>query len=451
MIKNMMMIASIAVLLLTLSCSDKTTKNKETTAKVTINLTTSDVGSVYGAFVILQNNSDPSFSYGQSASGNTVTFAGVIYGSYTLTVTLEGYTTYVNSNIFIQVETYNTPVHLIATPINFSRVTINPTTSDGGSITGAFVILQKSGDSSTCYIQSASSSSVTFPSVVYGRYTLTVTHTGYATYVNNSIMIYTETFIQPVELTATTTPIEVSLITINIDHNYYAFENTSPINIILKNINGDPSLIYADTTVGNSVVFPAVVYGSYELTVTNQAFTTYTAYVNIAAPLVNRDVSLSFQGSSGGFIFYDKGYKSDGWRYMEAAPYSAEFEAQWGSYGTLIGGTSAAIGTGKENTQIIIDWLNSHGETDRAAQLCIALNVEEEWFLPSKDELTLMYQYLRLRGIGDFGASGSNNRWIYWSSSEYSNNAAWSMYFQYGSQDYNNEYNSFRVRAVRTF
>src|SRR5680860_725664 len=76
-------------------------------------------------------------------------------------------------------------------------------------------------------------------------------------------------------------------------------------------------------------------------------------------------------GPAGGYIFYDKGYYSSGWRYLEAAPMSTEwYNRKWGSYGTLIGGTGTGIGTGQSNTTTIMTWLNSHSETGKAAQLC---------------------------------------------------------------------------------
>jgi hypothetical protein len=110
-------------------------------------------------------------------------------------------------------------------------------------------------------------------------------------------------------------------------------------------------------------------------------------------------------GPAGGYIFYDKGYYSSGWRYLEAAPVSTEWtDKQWGSYGTSIGGTETGIGTGQSNTTIIVTWLNSHSETNRAAQLCDALvyGGYSDWFLPSKDELNLMYTNLKVYGVGGF-------------------------------------------------
>jgi len=153
-------------------------------------------------------------------------------------------------------------------------------------------------------------------------------------------------------------------------------------------------------------------------------------------------------GPAGGYIFYDKGSYSDGWRYLEAAPKSTDFRAEWGSYGTLIEVTGTGIGTGQSNTTKIVTWLNSHSEIDRAAQLCDALvyGGYSDWFLPSKDELNLMYENLYLFGVGGLDA------YFYWSSSECSDPYyAWSHMFFYnyqcnGIKDFNDH-----VRAVRAF
>jgi len=162
-------------------------------------------------------------------------------------------------------------------------------------------------------------------------------------------------------------------------------------------------------------------------------------------------------GPAGGWIFYDKRYYSDGWRYLEAAPPSTEWTyKQWGSQGTWIGGTGADIGTGQSNTTIIVTWLNSNSDdtlgdvrykTDRAAYLCDALvyGGYSDWFLPSIYELKLMYQNLKLFGVGGFTDYG------YWSSSEVHVCAAWYQYFYYGDHSHSLKHRSNRVRAVRAF
>jgi hypothetical protein len=146
-------------------------------------------------------------------------------------------------------------------------------------------------------------------------------------------------------------------------------------------------------------------------------------------------------GTGGGIVFYDKGYISDGWRYLEAAPAGTEFKAEWGLYGTTVSGTNTGIGTGKRNTEIVA------GRGGTAAEKCRALNIGgyRDWFLPSKDELNLMYTNLKARGLGGFSDS-----W-YWSSSEHSSSHAWSQYFSTGSQSSFGKNLTASVRAVRAF
>ena len=164
-------------------------------------------------------------------------------------------------------------------------------------------------------------------------------------------------------------------------------------------------------------------------------------------------------GPAGGLIFYVKeGGYSDGWMYLEAAPASTEWTGkQWGSYGTLIGGTGTGIGTGQSNTTTIVTWLNSHSETDCAAQLCDVLvyGGYSDWFLPSQDELNLMYTNLKVYGVGGFTNSFTC---FYWSSSETNAaDCAWVQSFCIygestdGIQAYADKNTEYRVRAVRAF
>jgi uncharacterized repeat protein (TIGR02543 family) len=153
-------------------------------------------------------------------------------------------------------------------------------------------------------------------------------------------------------------------------------------------------------------------------------------------------------GPAGGYIFYVKGGYSNGWRYLEAAPVFTEWTGiQWGSYGTLIGGTETGIEAGQSNTTIIVTWLNSNSETGRAAQLCNDLIVDgySDWFLPSKGELNLMYENLKVFGVGGFIGDD------YWSSSEYDAGIAWYQGFGDGGQGNSYKNKVYRVRAVRAF
>jgi len=152
-------------------------------------------------------------------------------------------------------------------------------------------------------------------------------------------------------------------------------------------------------------------------------------------------------GPAGGIVFYDRGSSEEGWRYLEAAPAETEFTAQWGLLDTDIDGTETGIGSGKRNTQLIIATL---GENGTAALLCDKMDIDgyNDWFLPSKDELDLMYNNLSQKGRGGFSQK------MYWSSSQGSNNLyAWRQSFIDGTQimKYNLKNFTFSVRAVRAF
>jgi hypothetical protein len=157
-----------------------------------------------------------------------------------------------------------------------------------------------------------------------------------------------------------------------------------------------------------------------------------------AIDIINQDEDGTYAlrdiGPAGGYIFYDKGSFSNGWRYLEAAPASTEWEKPWGSLENDFNGeTETGIGSGQNNTTIIVTWLNSHSETGKAAQLCYALNYGgyNDWFLPSKDELNRMYVNLKVYDVGGFVD------YYYWSSSTkgpYTN--AWAQHFGNGFQGY---------------
>jgi hypothetical protein len=158
-------------------------------------------------------------------------------------------------------------------------------------------------------------------------------------------------------------------------------------------------------------------------------------------------VKIGDTGPAGGLVFYDKGNNTGGWRYLEAAPEWADFKnIQWGALGNDVKGTSTAVGTGKRNTELIIAALKQAGETGRAAQLCAgSISGFNDWFLPSKDELDLMYKNLKRRGLGGF-----SDRW-YWSSSQGNSDYARNQYFDGGSQDYHYKIYTYSVRAIRSF
>jgi len=153
-------------------------------------------------------------------------------------------------------------------------------------------------------------------------------------------------------------------------------------------------------------------------------------------------------GPAGGLVFYSKGSYSDGWCYMEAAP-SDEGTDFWGPGDNDVG-TENLIGTGEENTIAIVDTLISGSW---AGIICadLIINGYDDWFLPSIEELNLMYHRLYYQeDVGDFSPTGK-----YWSSSEneYDWRYAWYQNFANGtviSEGYKNS-GSYRIRAARKF
>ena len=69
----------------------------------------------------------------------------------------------------------------------------------------------------------------------------------------------------------------------------------------------------------------------------------------------------------------------------------------------------------------------------------------DDWFLPSRDELNIMYN-------ARFAIGGFQSTW-YWSSSQNNQNtySAWIHNFNNGSQYLNYKSNFRRVRAIRAF
>ncbi|MDB2442488.1 DUF1566 domain-containing protein [Flavobacteriales bacterium] len=123
---------------------------------------------------------------------------------------------------------------------------------------------------------------------------------------------------------------------------------------------------------------------------------------------------------------------------------------EWGCYDEYVNGADGtSIGTGYQNT---LDIVAGCSETPIAASEALAYESEaySDWYLPSKDELMEMYNTIGNGSPeGDIGGFGNN---YYWSSSEYSYNVAWYVYFDNGDAgSYLSKYFANRVRVIRAF
>jgi len=171
---------------------------------------------------------------------------------------------------------------------------------------------------------------------------------------------------------------------------------------------------------------------------------------------VSHSYTLRSTGPGGGLMFYDKGYYSNGWQYMEAAPVDFA-NVCWTTTSYEVSGTGTGIGTGKNNTAIIVSFANTSGT---AAGLCDSYtnNGKSDWFLPSKDEVNLMFNELVKSSLGSFDTTSASG-WYYSSSQTSSWGSAWLISFywslMYPAQDmwYGNSGKTtlMKARAARSF
>lgn len=167
-----------------------------------------------------------------------------------------------------------------------------------------------------------------------------------------------------------------------------------------------------------------------------------TAYGNEISFTTGHEIG-EFYG--GGIVFY---VDDSGQHGLISSTSDQATSSAWGCVSIVISGADGtSIGTGLQNTNDIITGCSESGT---AARICydLVLNGYSDWYLPSKDELSLMYTNSNL--IGGFNTGTSS---YYWSSSEYNNSdLAWQVRFWNGSTiGCYKSGGAYRVRAIRSF
>ena len=177
-------------------------------------------------------------------------------------------------------------------------------------------------------------------------------------------------------------------------------------------------------------------------------------------------------GPAGGVVFYDAGEHKPWGRYLEVSPKTAEVIGwPWRKPGyeptvdliydektepsRIKRVKSKFIGMGAANTQRIVSVYGAGRYAARAAW-DYSVNGYDDWFLPSADELDVMYNvlYANAEPLISFAPT------YYWSSSEYDLKNAWTVLFRSGqrfdregwftSKD-TGKPNAMRVRPIRAF
>ena len=204
--------------------------------------------------------------------------------------------------------------------------------------------------------------------------------------------------------------------------------------------SGDGTITVSGLTNGTGYTFTVTATNTIGTSAASAASSSVTPFLAIGD---------TYQGGKIAYILQsgDPGYDANVQHGLIAATEDQSAGIQWynGSYVTT-GATGTAVGTGTSNTTTIIS-AQGGTPTNYAAGLARAYagGGYDDWFLPSKDELNLLY--LQRAAVGGFTTD-----W-YWSSTEYDNNNALEQYFDDvgGFQSISFKDFPYSVRAVRAF
>ena len=184
------------------------------------------------------------------------------------------------------------------------------------------------------------------------------------------------------------------------------------------------------------ILTPSTTYYVRAYAITENNISTYGNEVSF------QTLSINQTGPGGGIVFFNKGNSNNGWQYLEVAPTDQSTAMIWGCSSTMISGTQTTVGSGENNTALIVAGCS---DANFAAKVCsnLVLGGQSDWFLPSIDELNLININLRQNGLGSFFY------YNYWSSSESSSNSA--FIDETSFQETWEKFSTYYVRAVRAF
>ena len=276
---------------------------------------------------------------------------------------------------------------------------------DTGSVIGAKVTLTSSGENKPrVYSKTANTIDVVFEKVVPGKYILAVEHEDYFPFPEVEIIAQDSA-----------SPFIVNLYK-NGPAVFSITSNVGSVNGAIVTIMNDEGQTLQQTVQGWNIYFPRLIPGTLSVEVSHDDFFTYSKSGISAISLVcTTEIMLARRGQANCFVFFDKGYYSDGWRYFEAAPAHTEFELNW--------------------------------YFSQVSSMELGFNGFSDWYLPDRYELNLMFQYLKMNNIGGF-----RNIW-YWSSTPLDDKIshAWLIAFDSGINYPGEKRIMYQARAIRKF
>ena len=188
--------------------------------------------------------------------------------------------------------------------------------------------------------------------------------------------------------------------------------------------------------------------------------------------VVIEPITVPMQLSDGSVLFYDRGeqygeyllvdgeierqsegvddgtYNSQNWRYLICDSADLSELRQWGTFEINEGFDGTAVGYGLPNTEAMITKYGSNSSYIwQLVQNKRNSTGGKKWFVPSKDELNIVYQ--NKDTIVSAGGGSFSTYYCYWSSSENGGKYAYGLCFKDGDLHYATKGRTYGCRLLR--
>ena len=138
--------------------------------------------------------------------------------------------------------------------------------------------------------------------------------------------------------------------------------------------------------------------------------------------------AVGMTGPGGGTIFYDAGSQQWWGRYLEAENASTVAKGIWGAPSSIYG-APGNVAAQRQSMSIGMGRFNTAAMRNAGSPLAVGhANDGSDWYIPSKDELSKLYDFRASKGTGQFTPIPM------WTSSESEDSFAWYQLFHDGTQ-----------------